>query len=93
MPPGEQPAFKEILFEPNASELLDFLIPRYVISELYRTFMSAKTSEYSSRRMAMENATDNAQELIDDLELEYNRVRQAAITQEITEIVSGTVGG
>lgn len=93
LPPGEQPAFKEILFEPNASELLDLLIPRYVISELYRTFMSAKTSEYSSRRMAMENATDNAQELIDDLELEYNKVRQAAITQEITEIVSGTVGG
>lgn len=85
--------YKEIIFEPNAEELLDYLIPRYVISELYRTFMSAKTSEYSSRRVAMENATDNAQELIDDLQLEYNKVRQAAITQEITEIVSGTVGG
>lgn len=85
--------YKEIIFEPSAAQLLNELIPRYVISELYRTFMSAKTSEYSSRRVAMENATDNAQELIDDLQLEYNKVRQAAITQEITEIVSGTIGG
>lgn len=89
----KEESYQEIIFEPSASELLDQLIPRYVISELYRTFMSAKTSEYSSRRVAMENATDNAQELIDDLQLEYNKVRQAAITQEITEIVSGTVGG
>lgn len=86
-------SYEEIIFEPSAAELLDDLIPRYVLSELYRTFMSAKTSEYSSRRVAMENATDNAQELIDDLQLEYNKVRQAAITQEITEIVSGTIGG
>ncbi len=91
---SDQPQhYEEIIFEPSARELLDYLIPRYVISELYRTFMSAKTSEYSSRRVAMENATDNAQELIDDLQLEYNKVRQAAITQEITEIVSGTIGG
>ncbi|HHX53073.1 MAG TPA: ATP synthase F1 subunit gamma [Erysipelothrix sp.] len=93
LPENYESGYKEIIFEPSASVLLDQLIPRYVISELYRTFMSAKTSEYSSRRVAMENATDNAQELIDDLQLEYNKVRQAAITQEITEIVSGTVGG
>lgn len=86
-------SYKEILFEPNAQSLLDQLIPRYMFSELYRTYMSAKTSEYSSRRVAMENATDNAQELIDKLQLEYNKVRQAAITQEITEIVSGSIGG
>lgn len=89
----EKLPYKEIIFEPSAYELLNQLIPRYVISELYRTYMSAKTSEFSSRRVAMENATDNAQELIDDLQLEYNKVRQAAITQEITEIVSGTIGG
>ncbi len=85
--------FKEIIYNPSAQEILDNLVPRYVISEIYQYYMSSKTSEYSSRRVSMESATDNAQELIDDLRLEYNKVRQQAITQEITEIISGTIGG
>lgn len=85
--------FKEIIYNPSAQEILDNLVPRYVISEIYQYYMASKTSEYSSRRVSMESATDNAQELIDDLRLQYNKLRQQAITQEITEIISGTIGG
>jgi ATP synthase, F1 gamma subunit len=80
---------KEILFEPNANSILDELIPMYVRNMLYSTIIRAKTSEYASRRLAMENATDNAEELTDELMLEYNQARQGAITQEITEIITG----
>lgn len=76
-------------FEPSQEEMLDQLIPMITKSVLYSRFMESKTSEQASRRMAMESATDNAEELLDKLNLEYNRVRQSAITQEITEIVSG----
>ncbi|MFR5600445.1 MAG: F0F1 ATP synthase subunit gamma, partial [Holdemania filiformis] len=65
------------------------LIPMYVRSLLYSTHMQTKTAEQGSRRVAMESATDNADELIDKLTLQYNQARQAAITQEITEIVAG----
>ena len=58
-------------------------------SMLFSVWMQSKTSEQASRRLAMDNATDNAQELIDDLVMKYNQSRQAAITQEITEIVAG----
>ncbi len=61
----------------------------YVRSLLYSTHMQTKTAEQGSRRVAMESATDNADELIDKLTLQYNQARQAAITQEITEIVAG----
>jgi len=80
---------KEILFEPSANSILDELIPMYVRNMLYSTILRAKTSEYASRRLAMENATDNAEELTDELMLEYNQARQGAITQEITEIITG----
>ena len=63
--------------------------PMYVRSLLYSTHMQTKTAEQGSRRVAMESATDNADELIDKLTLQYNQARQAAITQEITEIVAG----
>lgn len=76
-------------FEPDEDEMLDQLIPMITKSVLYSRFMESKTSEQASRRMAMESATDNAEELLDKLNLEYNRVRQSAITQEITEIVGG----
>ena len=85
----EGKAYKEILFEPSPKEILNELIPMYVCNMTYSTFMRAKTAEQASRRMAMENATDNAQELTDNLLLQYNQARQAAITQEITEIVAG----
>ena len=69
--------------------ILNSLIPMYVRSLLYSTHMQTKTAEQGSRRVAMESATDNADELIDKLTLQYNQARQAAITQEITEIVAG----
>ncbi|UUD37289.1 ATP synthase F1, gamma subunit [Mycoplasmopsis californica] len=77
-------------FEPNEQEVLAYAIPMYLASQIYEKLITSKLSETSSRRFAMENATKNANELIDNLKLEYNRVRQAKITQEIAEIISGT---
>lgn len=82
-------AHVETLFEPSPSAILNDLIPMYVKSMLYSYYLETKTSEQASRRMAMENASDNATEIIDTLTLKYNQARQAAITQEITEIVGG----
>lgn len=79
----------EIEYEPSPEVMLDFLVPKYIEALIYGGMIESLVSEYASRRMAMENATDNAQELLDLLELEYNRARQAAITQEISEIVAG----
>ena len=76
-------------FEPSGNQILDTLIPMYVRSLLYSYYLQTKTSEQASRRMAMESATDNAEEIKETLELQYNQARQAAITQEITEIVGG----
>lgn len=76
-------------FEPQGSGILDTLVPLYVRSLVYSFYLETKTSEQASRRMAMESATDNAQELKESLELEFNQARQASITQEITEIVGG----
>lgn len=83
-------AMIETIFEPNPNAILDDLIPMYVRSMTYSYWLETKTSEQASRRMAMENATDNAEELIDALVLQFNQARQAAITQEITEIVAGS---
>lgn len=80
---------KEVLLEPDANDILNNLIPMLVENTMYAKFLESKTSEQGSRRFAMENATDNAQELTDELLLAYNQARQAAITQEITEIVGG----
>lgn len=77
------------IFEPSREVMLDTILPMAAKSQLYSRYLESKTSEQASRRMAMETATDNADELMDELNLEYNRVRQSAITQEITEIVSG----
>lgn len=76
-------------FEPSAEEILDVLLPQYAESLLYGALLDSKASEHSARMTAMKNSTDNAKELIDNLSLQYNRARQAAITQEITEIVGG----
>lgn len=77
------------IFEPSGEQILDYLIPMYLKSLLYSFWLETKTSEQGSRQNAMESATDNAQDLRDQLELQYNQARQAAITQEITEIVGG----
>lgn len=76
-------------FEPQGDQILYTLVPLYVRSILYSYFLETKTSEQANRRMAMESATDNADELKESLELAFNQARQAAITQEITEIVGG----
>ncbi|KUP04152.1 ATP synthase F0F1 subunit gamma [Bacillus coahuilensis p1.1.43] len=76
-------------FEPSAEAILEVLLPQYAESLIYGALLDGKASEHSARMTAMKNATDNAKELIDSLTLSYNRARQAAITQEITEIVGG----
>lgn len=76
-------------FEPSAEEILDVLLPQYAESLIYGALLDSKASEHAARMTAMRNATDNAKELINALSLSYNRARQAAITQEITEIVGG----
>lgn len=80
---------QDIIFEPDPETLIEQLVPMLINSMLFSVWMQSKTSEQASRRLAMDNATDNAQELIDDLVMKYNQSRQAAITQEITEIVAG----
>ena len=82
--PGNQ-----FIFEPNASTVLERLLPRYVATRLFQAVLEAKASEESSRMVAMKNATENAEELIEDLTLSYNKVRQANITREMIEIASG----
>lgn len=77
------------LFDPNVKTLIEELVPIYSASILYQKIIESQVSEQASRRTAMENATDNADELIDQLTLEYNKARQAAITQEISEVVAG----
>lgn len=76
-------------YDPDEEQILKVLLPQYAESLIYGAILDAKASEHAARMTAMKNATDNADELIDTLTLSYNRARQAAITQEITEIVSG----
>jgi F-type H+-transporting ATPase subunit gamma len=76
-------------FEPSAEEILEVLLPQYAESLIYGALLDSKASEHAARMTAMRNATDNAKELINSYTLSYNRARQAAITQEITEIVGG----
>lgn len=81
---------REILFEPDAQTVLDSLLPLYVNREIYQHVLDAKASEHSSRMVAMKTAKDNATKLIGDLSLEYNKARQAGITQEILEIAAAS---
>lgn len=76
-------------YEPSNEEVLEVLLPRYAETLIYSALLEAKASEYGAKMTAMGSATDNATELIDRLTLEFNRARQAAITQEIAEIVAG----
>jgi len=82
--PGHQ-----FIFEPDPRTVLERLLPRYVATRLFQAVLEAKASEESSRMVAMKNATENAEDLIDDLTLSYNKVRQANITREMIEIASG----
>jgi F-type H+-transporting ATPase subunit gamma len=76
-------------FEPSEEEAISLLVPKYVTSILYGAFVEAVASENGARMQAMDSATNNAEEIISDLELKYNRARQGAITQELTEIIAG----
>jgi F-type H+-transporting ATPase subunit gamma len=82
--PGNQ-----FIFEPNPAAVLEQLLPRYVATRLFQAVLESKASEESSRMVAMRNATDNADDLIQDYTLAYNKVRQANITREMIEISSG----
>lgn len=75
-------------FEPDEEEAITLLVPKYMSSILYGAFVEAVASENGARMQAMDSATSNAEEMIDDLELKYNRARQSAITQELTEIIA-----
>ncbi len=79
-----------LLLEPNRNEVLNELIPMYVSSQIYVAFLEAKTSENAARRNAMNLANKNAEKLINELQLYYNKARQAAITQEMNEIVASS---
>ena len=79
----------EIMFEPSPEALLDFLLPRYLNIVLYQVLLNAKASEQSARMVSMKNATDNADDLIKDLTLEYNKLRQGTITKELLDIAGG----
>jgi F-type H+-transporting ATPase subunit gamma len=82
--PGNQ-----FIFEPNPVAVLEQLLPRYVATRIYQAVLELTASEWSAKMVAMRSATDNAQELIEDLTLTYNKVRQANITREMIEIATG----
>lgn len=81
----------EYQFEPKAETILEAILPHYVDMEIYQALLEASASEHSARMVAMKNATDNARDLVVDLNLTYNRLRQEKITKEILEITSGAV--
>ena len=81
----------EFLFEPNVEQVLGALLPHSLNFQVYQILLEAKASEQSARMVAMKNATDNANQLIKDLTLEYNKMRQASITKELLEIASAAM--
>jgi F-type H+-transporting ATPase subunit gamma len=92
LPESEDEAVRDIwdyIYEPDAETLLDSVLVRYIEALVYQSVLENLASEHAARMIAMKSATDNATELIDDLKLAYNKARQAAITQEISEIVGG----
>ncbi|MDX1630836.1 MAG: ATP synthase F1 subunit gamma [Thermoanaerobaculia bacterium] len=80
---------REYEFEPSPEEILEELLPRYLTFQVYRILLESQAAEHAARMTAMDSATKNASEMIDDLTLQYNRARQAAITTELIEVVSG----
>ena len=86
---GQGGTHAEYIYKPDAQSVLGYMLPQYLVTTIYAALLQAAASELSSRMNAMSNATDNAQELIAKLDLHYNKVRQAGITREITEIVGG----
>lgn len=87
----EQVAGSEYLFEPDPNTLLDYILVHHLQIKIYQALLETKASEHSARMMAMQNATDNALELVSDLNLTYNQTRQSAITKELLEITTAQV--
>nr|WP_315020619.1 ATP synthase F1 subunit gamma [uncultured Aminipila sp.] len=81
---------KQVEYEPSVEAVFNYLVPKYVEIKVYGAIVESATCEHAARRMAMENATDSARDMLDGLSLFYNRARQAAITDEIIEIVAGS---
>jgi len=81
----------EFLFEPSAAQVFGALLPHYLNFEMFQVLLESKASEHSARMVAMKNATDNAHQLIKDLTLHYNKMRQAAITNELLEIATAAM--
>jgi F-type H+-transporting ATPase subunit gamma len=88
--PDSKKKFALYSFEPNEQEVLDKVVPSVLMTVIYQLLLESLASEHSARVMAMRNASDNAGEMLEELRLNYNRARQAAITQEIAEIVGGS---
>ena len=86
----KESASASVLFEPSESAVLEAIVPEYLSGLVYGAVCESYTSELAARRSAMDSATKNAEEMIEDLSLKYNRARQSAITQEITEIIGGS---
>ena len=84
-------SMREFIFEPNVNELLDETLTHFVKAKIYQALLETKASEHSARMIAMQNATDNAQDLVEDLKLTYNQTRQDAITKELLEITSASL--
>lgn len=86
--PHEESKSKEFLFEPNPNKLLDYVLVHHVQIKIYQALLETKASEHSARMIAMQNATDNALEIVEDLNLTYNQTRQDTITKELLEITT-----
>lgn len=84
-------AIRDFIFEPSREAVLNGLLPRYVEVQIYQAMLDALASEHSARMVAMRNATENANELLDDLTLTYNKARQSQITAEVSEIAAGAL--
>jgi F-type H+-transporting ATPase subunit gamma len=89
-PEGEAEDQGELIFEPGPTEVLDSLLPKYVEGQIFRALLESVASEHGARMTSMDSASKNASSMIDSLTLKYNRVRQAAITKELMEIISGS---
>ncbi len=89
-PAGAFGTGRDILYEPNSNEVFDRIVPEYLGGVLYGALCESRASEQAARRMAMDSATSNAEDMIADLSLKFNQARQASITQQITEIVAGS---
>ena len=87
LPPGI--TVSELLLRPSPNEVMDKIVPNYIVGFIYGALVEAYCSEQSARMTAMESATSSAKDMLHELDVLYNRVRQAAITQEITEVIGG----